>query len=88
MGFILIFKDISADQLMSISNPDTPEKIRMLNDARKFKIGDVIKITDSIDSGRQAHWQIVSINESFVNSGVFDQPEPIMKYEFTMNNID
>ncbi|MDO8569096.1 MAG: hypothetical protein Q7R57_10360 [Dehalococcoidales bacterium] len=88
MGILVVFKDVSGDQLMVLSNPDTPEKLRMLTDAPKFQIGNVLRITDPADSKRQARWQIVGIERNFANSEVFGQQEPIMKYEFTMQCLD
>jgi len=85
MVTILVFKDTSGKQLMSLNKPSTTEQERLFEDAPKFRVGTTIKFNFG---NRFLGYRVVEIDHKFVNSEVYGQNEPIMKHEFTLELLE
>lgn len=85
MGTIVVFKDISGEQLTSLNKPNTPEQARLFKDSLNFRVGTTIKFNFGT---RYSGYRVVKINRTFANAEVFGQNEPIMKLEFTLELIE
>jgi hypothetical protein len=84
MGIILVFKDISGEQLASFNKPNTPEEERLFKDALKFKVHNTIKFNFGT---RYLGYRIVRIDRRIGSPKAFGQKESIMELEFTLELI-
>jgi hypothetical protein len=85
MGTIIVFKDISGEQLASLNKPNTPEQERLFKDALNFRVGTTIKFNFGT---RYLGYRVVKINSTMANTEAFGQNKPIMKFEFTLELIE
>lgn len=85
MAVIIVFKDISGKELASLNQPSNSEEERLFQDALKFRVGNTIKFNFGT---RYLGYRIASINRKFASPEAFGQNEPIMKMEFTLEEIE
>lgn len=78
MAFMISFKSVNGEPLMT-KQLGTADEVEIQATLR-LAVYDIVRLDTR-------PYRIVSIGHSFANSGVFEQPEPIMYFEFTVEPI-